>query len=146
MARLAYYLSILVQYVCYRFQLLTAYIVSSLSLEIVPWIRSFTIYSNIFLDGGKFKEAIDSRNEQTLILCMKLKIGEDTSRKHRQKGLGAQLVLQRVRLFHIVHTTFVKEKLPIIYTLSINIQQFIVIAHVFFFLNVNSLSFFFFPR
>ena len=47
----------------YRFQYLTAYIVSSLSLKIVPWIISYTVDGNIFLDGGKFKEAIDSRNE-----------------------------------------------------------------------------------
>ena len=47
----------------YRFQYLTAYIVSSLSLKIVPWIISYTVDGNIFLDGGNFKEAIDSRNE-----------------------------------------------------------------------------------
>lgn len=47
----------------YRFQYLTAYIVSSLSSKIVPWIISYTVDGNIFLDGGKFKEAIDSRNE-----------------------------------------------------------------------------------
>lgn len=47
----------------YRFQYLTAYIVSSLSLKIVPWIISYSVDGNIFLDGSKFKEAIDSRNE-----------------------------------------------------------------------------------
>lgn len=47
----------------YRFQYLIAYIVSSLSLEIVPWILFFTMYGNVFLDGGKFKEDTDSRNE-----------------------------------------------------------------------------------
>ena len=47
----------------YRFQYLAAYIVSSLSLKIVPWIISYTVDGNIFLDGGNFKEAIDSRNE-----------------------------------------------------------------------------------
>ena len=46
----------------YRFQYLTAYIVSSLSLKIVPWIISYSVDGNIFLDGGKFKEAIDSES------------------------------------------------------------------------------------